>query len=235
MTPIAAIADRAKSRPAGGDDCSVAAEPGALARAWARAGAALYDPFLAFGERRGMRDRRAALLAGARGRVLEIGAGTGLNLPFYVAELDALVVSEPEEGMARRLESRRARERPDARVVRASADALPFADASFDVVVSTMVLCTVPDPEAAVAEVRRVLRPGGRLLYLEHVRGDVPLGRWQDRLARPWAAFAAGCRCDRPTHDLLDRTFALEHTLHAEWRGMPRLVRPLVIGAAIRR
>ena len=235
MIPIAAIADRAKSRPVGGDDRGVAAEPGALARAWARAGAAMYDPFLALGERRGMRDRRAALLAGARGRVLEIGAGTGLNLPFYPPQLDALVLSEPEEGMARRLESRRARDRPDARIVRASADALPFADASFDAVVSTMVLCTVPDPEAAVAEVRRVLRPGGRLLYLEHVRGDGPLGRWQDRLAGAWAAFAAGCRCDRPTHDLLDSTFALERTVRAEWRGMPRLVRPLVIGAAVRR
>ena len=131
----------------------IAAQPGALARAWARAGAAIYDPFLALGERRGMRDRRAALLAGARGRVLEIGAGTGLNLPFYPPELDALVLSEPQEGMARRLQSRRDRERPDARVVRASADALPFADASFDAVVSTLVLCTVPDPEAAVAEV----------------------------------------------------------------------------------
>jgi ubiquinone/menaquinone biosynthesis C-methylase UbiE len=137
--------------------------------------------------------------------------------------------------MARRLESRRARKRPDAQVVRASADALPFPDASFDAVVSTMVLCTVPDPVAAVAEVRRVLRPGGRLLYLEHVRGDGPLGRWQDLVAPAWAAFAAGCRCDRPTHDLLDRTFALERTARAEWRGMPRLVRPLVIGAAVRR
>ena len=235
MIPIAAIADRAESRPAGGDDRGAAAEPGALARAWARAGAAIYDPFLALGERRGMRDRRAALLAGARGRVLEIGAGTGLNLPFYPPQLDALVLSEPEEEMARRLESRRARQRPDACVVRASADALPFADASFDAVVSTMVLCTVPDPEAAVAEVRRVLRPGGRLLYLEHVRGDGSLGRWQDRVAPAWAAFAAGCRCDRPTHDLLDRTFALERTVRAEWRGMPRLVRPLVTGAAVRR
>ena len=231
----AAIADRAKSRPVGGDERGVAAQPGALARAWARAGAAMYDPFLALGERRGMRGRRAALLAGARGRVLEIGAGTGLNLPFYPPQLDALVLSEPDESMARRLESRRARERPDARVVRACADALPFADASFDAVVSTMVLCTVPNPEAAVAEVRRVLRPGGRLLYLEHVRSDGPLGRWQDRAARAWAAFAAGCRCDRQTHHLLDRTFALERTIRAEWRGMPRLVRPLVTGAAVRR
>jgi SAM-dependent methyltransferase len=224
MIPIATIDDRV-----------VAAQPGTFARTWARVGAAIYDPFLALGERRGMRDRRAALLAGARGRVLEIGAGTGLNLPFYAPGLDALVLSEPEEWMARRLENRGARERPDARIVRACADALPFPDASFDAVVSTMVLCTVPDPEAALAEVRRVLRPGGRLLYLEHVRGDGPLGRWQDRAAPAWAAFAAGCRCDRPTHELLDRTFALEPTVRAEWRGMPRLVRPLVLGAAVRR
>ena len=235
MILIAAIADRANSGPVSKDDRGVAAQPGAIARGWARAGAAIYDPFLALGERRGMRDRRAALLAGARGRVLEIGAGTGLNLPFYPPELDRLDLSEPEEEMARRLESRRDRERPDARVVRASADALPFADASFDAVVSTLVLCTVPDPDAAAAEVRRVLRPGGRLLYLEHVRGAGPLGRWQDHVAPAWAALAAGCRCNRPTHDLLDRTFALEPTVRAEWHGMPRLVRPLVIGAAVRR
>jgi hypothetical protein len=105
MILIAAIADWAKSSPVCKDDRGVAAQPGALARGWARAGAAIYDPFLALGERRGMRDRRAALLAGARGRVLEIGAGTGLNLPFYPPELDRLVLSEPEEEMARQLES----------------------------------------------------------------------------------------------------------------------------------
>lgn len=206
-----------------------------LGTAWRRLGAVVYDPFLALGERRGMRERRRALLARARGRVLEIGAGTGLNVPLYPPGLDALVLTEPEEGMARRLERRVARERPDARVVRAGAEALPVADASFDVVVSTMVLCTVPDPEAAVAEVRRVLRPGGALLFIEHVRADDgALARRQDRLAGPWAAFASGCRCDRRTLDLLARTLALAPPARDEWRGMPRIVRPLACGVALR-
>ena len=198
-----------------------------------RFSAAIYDPFLALGERRGMRERRAALLGRAQGRVLEIGAGTGLNVPFYPAGLDALVLTEPDPGMARRLERRVARERPEAQVVRAGAEELPFADGSFDAVVSTMVLCTVPDPEAAVGELQRVLAPGGALLYVEHLRADQPrLARWQDRLAAPWAAFAAGCRCDRRTLDLLDEVFHLDEPQRAEWRGMPRLVRPLAIGRA---
>ncbi len=203
--------------------------------AWRRLGAAVYDPFLALGERRGMRAHRRALLARARGRVLEIGAGTGLNVPFYAPGLDALVLTEPEEGMVRRLERRVARERPDARVVRAGAEALPVADASFDAVVSTLVLCTVPDPEAAVAEVRRVLRPGGALLFIEHVRADDPaLARRQDRLAGPWAVFAAGCRCERRTLDLLARALVLTPPAREEWRGMPGIVRPLARGVALR-
>jgi ubiquinone/menaquinone biosynthesis C-methylase UbiE len=206
-----------------------------LAAAWSHVGAAIYEPFLALGERRGMAERRRALLARAHGRVLEIGAGTGLNLPYYDAGLQRLVLTEPDPSMAGRLERRVQRNRLRAEVIRAGAEALPFADASFDVAISTMVLCTVPDPEAAVAELRRVLRPGGSLLYVEHVRADDDrLARWQDRLAASWAAVAAGCRCDRRTLELLDRSFALEPPTHHEWRGMPRLVRPLATGTAVR-
>jgi ubiquinone/menaquinone biosynthesis C-methylase UbiE len=206
-----------------------------LTVAWSHVGAAIYEPFLALGERQGMAEHRRALLARAHGRVLEIGAGTGLNLPYYKRGLDRLVLTEPDAGMARRLERRVERTRLPAEVVRAGAEALPFADASFDVAVSTMVLCTVPDPEAALAELRRVLRPSGCLLYVEHLRADDHrLARWQDRLAAPWAAFAAGCRCNRRTLELLDRSFALEPPTHHAWRGMPRLVRPLAAGAAVR-
>jgi SAM-dependent methyltransferase len=145
---------------------------------WARCGALLYDPFLALGERRGMADRRRALLAGAEGRVLELGAGTGLNVPHYPAAVRELVLSEPEPAMRAALERRVARAGHAAQVGPAPAEALPFADDSFDTVVSTMVLCTVHDLAAAIAETQRVLRPGGRLLFIEH---GSPAGRIASR------------------------------------------------------
>jgi SAM-dependent methyltransferase len=134
------------------------------------------------------------------------------------------------------LEHRVARSRRPARVLDAPAEALPFPDDAFDTVVSTMVLCTVGDVAAAIAETRRVLRPGGRLLFVEHVRAASPrLARWQDRLAGPWAAFAQGCRCNRPTDALLARELRLERVEHGRWRGMPALVHPLVVGEAVAR
>jgi ubiquinone/menaquinone biosynthesis C-methylase UbiE len=192
---------------------------------WARVGALLYDPFLALGERRGMAAHRRALLADVRGRVLEVGAGTGLNLPYYPEAVD-LVLTEPDPSMLRRLRRR-------APAVAAPAEALPFDDASFDAVVSTMVLCTVADPVAAVREMRRVLRPGGRLVFIEHQRAESPrLARWQDRLAAPWRAFAVGCRCNQSTLELLARELRVGEVQRASWRGMPALVRPLAIGEA---
>lgn len=197
-----------------------------------RFSALIYDPFLRLGERRGMRGRRADLLADARGRVLEIGAGTGLNLGHYPPGLDELVVTEPVAGMRERLAQRAEEVGIPVRVVAAGADDLPFADGIFDTVVSTMVLCTVPDPEAALAEIRRVLAPGGRLLFIEHVLADSPrLSRWQRRLARPWAAFADGCQCDRDTIANLRAAGLKPAKVRDEaWKGMPSIVAPLVVG-----
>lgn len=200
---------------------------------WSRWSARLYDPFLALGERRGMAGHRSRLLAGAEGRVLELGAGTGLNLQHYPAGVRELVLCEPDASMRAALKRRVARAGRPARVVEAPAEALPFGDGTFDTVVSTLVLCTVTDARAAVAEARRVLRPGGRLLFVEHVRAVSPrLAGWQDRLAGPWAAFAQGCRCNRPTEALLEREFRMGGVERASWRGMPALVHPLVIGHA---
>ncbi|HET8755645.1 MAG TPA: class I SAM-dependent methyltransferase [Solirubrobacteraceae bacterium] len=198
---------------------------------YARIFAAIYDASLHRGERAGMAERRRRLLATARGRVLEIGAGTGLNLPFYTDAVDELVLTEPEAPMARRLQKRA----DGAEIVPAAAEQLPFADASFDTVVSTLVLCTVEDPERALAEARRVLRPGGRLLFIEHVRGDGPLARRQDRFAGLWRRFAHGCHANRDTLTALDTNgFAVSDVETASWRKMPRIVRPLILGYAVK-
>jgi SAM-dependent methyltransferase len=198
-----------------------------------RLGAALYDRFLWFGEKRGMARLRRDLLAGARGAVLEIGAGTGLNLPHYPADLDRIVLAEPGERMGGHIDLGRAAAGVPTDLVRAPAEYLPFADASFDTVVSTLVLCTVADPRRAVAEVARVLRPGGRLLFLEHVRADPGLRRTlQRRSARPWSGFADGCRCDRETLATIETRMRIESVEQGAWRGMPGIVKPLVWGSA---
>jgi SAM-dependent methyltransferase len=196
--------------------------------------ALLYDPFLWAAERAGMADRRKALVAGARGAVLELGAGTGLNLAHYPEGVDRLVLTEPEKNMADRLEHRVMHFGRDAEVVRAPAEALPFEDDTFDTVVGTLVLCTVGDPERALQEVRRVLRPGGAFLFLEHVRSDdARLARWQDRLHGPWRAFADGCNCNRRTVELVQAAgFTVSALERATWRRMPPLVHPLASGRA---
>jgi ubiquinone/menaquinone biosynthesis C-methylase UbiE len=202
---------------------------------WERVSARVYDPFLWLGERLGMARHRRDLLAHAEGRVLEIGAGTGLNLRHYRDSIESLVLTEPVESMARALERRVERLGRPARVQRAPAEALPFADDSFDTVVSTLVLCTVADQALAVSEIARVLRPGGRLLFVEHLRSETELwGRWQDRLERPWAGFAGGCRCNRRTLELIARSpLRVEQSARATWHGMPVVVRPLTVGRAV--
>ncbi len=180
---------------------------------------------------------RKDLLEEATGRTVELGSGTGLNLRHYPDGLDELILTEPEAPMRSRLERHVRRAGRRASVVDAGAESLPFADESVDTVVSTLVLCTVDSPKLALLEVERVLRPGGRLLFLEHVRSDSPrLARWQDRLAGPWQRFAEGCRCNRPTVELIQASgLQLEDVQENSWRGMPRIVRPLVTGAAIKR
>lgn len=201
---------------------------------WARAIAGIYDPFLWLGERAGVHSHRGELLAQARGRVLEIGAGTGLNLAHYPATVEELVLTEPEEPMARRLEARLRATDAGWKVLRAAAEAIPAADNSVDTVVSTMVLCTVDDPHRAADEIRRVLRPGGALLFIEHVRSERRLlGRLQDMFKEPWRRFARNCHCNRRTLELLrERGFRFEQLQTAAWKRMPFVVRPLVIGHA---
>jgi ubiquinone/menaquinone biosynthesis C-methylase UbiE len=201
--------------------------------------ARLYDRMTAGIERGGLADMRAELLATASGRVLELGAGTGLNLAHYTKAVTELVLCEPDPHMARRLRDRLARDgtgAANASVIEAPAEDLPFDDGNFDVVVATLVLCTVEDPDRAVAEARRVLVEGGRLLFIEHIRSSSRrLAWWQDRLERPWGFVAGGCHPNRATDQLL-----AGGGLWIDWLERTRLprtapiIRPLIRGVARR-
>jgi ubiquinone/menaquinone biosynthesis C-methylase UbiE len=198
---------------------------------WQGTFARVYDASLWPGEHAGMREQRRAVLGEARGRVLEIGAGTGLNVEHYPEDLSELILAEPDPAMHRRLTGR-----ADGRatVIAAPAEDLPVEDASVDTVVSTFVLCTVGEPEAALREIRRVLRPGGQLLLIEHVRSDGRVLGWLQRaLRRPWSSFARGCRCDQATPELLRACGFRTELRPAKWRAMPPVVRPIVVGRAL--
>lgn len=199
--------------------------------------AAIYDRIMASTEEAGLAEMRAELLGSAQGRTLELGAGTGVNLPHYPPSVSELVATEPDPHMARRLRARAEAEQegPAAvEVVETPAESLPFDDDSFDTVVSTLCLCTVRDQQAVLDEVSRVLRAQGRFLYLEHVRGEDPrLARWQDRLERPWGWLAAGCHPNRATA----RAIEAAGLVSQESRGgkipkAPPIVRPLIRGEA---
>ena len=200
--------------------------------------AAVYDRMLAGTEEAGLADRRPELLSSARGRVLEIGAGTGLNLDHYPQRVTELVLTEPEEPMAQRLERKLAAGGGARRteVVRAPAESLPFPDDSFDTAVCTLVLCTVRDPERALAELDRVLAPGGRLLFLEHVRSDDPrIAKWQDRIAPLWRKCGHGCNLNRKTPEMIRSQFENVEVEEGEMPKAPPIVRPLRTGSAAAR
>ena len=161
-------------------------------------------PVLMEGSLRGMAAHRRELLAQATGHVLEIGVGTGLNLPWYPPTVSDLTLLTPEAALDRRAARRLAKPGLPYRVLHASAEAIPLPAASIDTVVATFVLCTIPDAAAAAREMARVLRPNGQLLVLEHVRSPRPaVARWQRRLDPLWCRLAAGCHVDRPTAAVL--------------------------------
>src|SRR4051794_38736112 len=197
---------------------------------WEKVFAAGYDRFMAGTEKAGLRDMRRELLAEARGRTLEIGAGTGANVELYPDAVTELVLAEPAEPMARRLEGKD----PQATVVHAPAEALPFEDDSFDTVVSTLVLCTVEDPERTVAEIGRVLRPDGQLLFLEHILD--PSGRWQKwqhRITPLQKRVACGCHPDRPTPDTIAAGgFTMARLEHPSMPKAPPFLKPMGVGVA---
>ena len=192
-----------------------------------------YDRQLARVERSGLREIRRRLVETASGRVLEIGTGTGANLDHYGPAVESLTLTEPERPMLRRLEPRVRERAPHATVLRAPAEDLPFEDDSFDTAVSTLVLCGVADQPRALRELRRVLRPGGRLIFVEHVRSDDPkLARMQDRM-NGLNRFVVCCECNRPTLDSMKAAgFRIDELEHTGLQKVPPFVRPLIVGTA---
>ncbi|MEJ7731903.1 MAG: class I SAM-dependent methyltransferase [Polyangiaceae bacterium] len=200
--------------------------------------AALYD-----GVMRPMEDAcghawRGELLSDLRGAVLEVGAGTGRNLDHYPRELDRLVLLEPDPHMARRLRKRLGQSpfAGRAEVLEADLDHAALAPASFDVVVATLVLCSVPDVPAALASMRRLLKPGGELRFLEHVASDDPSRlAWQRRLEPLWKRVAGGCHLCRHTEASIEAGgFRLERVERASARRALPIVRATVRGVARR-
>jgi ubiquinone/menaquinone biosynthesis C-methylase UbiE len=197
--------------------------------------AAGYEHWTRAAEQGGLRDHRARMLDGLRGHVVEIGPGPGLNFPFYPDGVTELTLAEPEDPMADKLEERFAESGRHGRVLRAPAEDLPLGDGVADHVVATFVLCTVDDPEQALREIRRVLKPGGSFVFMEHVRArDGSLATWQDRMEPLWRRFGHGCRCNRPTPETIDAFPGLDLG-EVRRDSMPRavpLIRPLAIGTA---
>jgi ubiquinone/menaquinone biosynthesis C-methylase UbiE len=179
---------------------------------------------------------RRELLSTAAGRTLDVGAGTGANLELFGPEVGELILCEPDPHMIRQLRPKLAESAVEAEIVAAPAERLPFEDASCDTVVFTLVLCTVSDPRAALDEAARVLRDGGRMLFLEHVRSAEPrLAGWQDRLEGPWRFFADGCHCNRDTVAAIEASpLDLESVQQGALPKAPPIVRPMVSGAASR-
>ena len=192
-----------------------------------------YDRQMGRVDRAGLAVHRKELLTGATGRVLEIGSGPGINLPYYGSGVTSLTLTEPEPPMFRRLEKRAASHAAGTTALRAPAEDLPFEDDSFDVAVSTLVLCGVSDQPRALRELHRVLRPGGELLFIEHVRSDdTRLARRQDRM-NGFNRFLVGCECNRSTLESIRAAgFDVERLDHSELPKAPPFARPLIIGTA---
>lgn len=206
--------------------------------------AAIYDPFMKKSEASCLQEWRSELLGGlgpARA-VLEVGAGTGANLAHYPSTIDRLVLTDPDPHMLDRLRRRLRVLPPEAlppsrEVLVAEVDHLPFEDAAFDAVVSTLVLCSVPDQGQALREMHRVLKPGGVMVFLEHVAAQEGSSRlrWQQRVEPFWKRVSGNCHLTRVTREAIERAgFIVDEIIEESMRKALPIVRPTIRGRAHR-
>lgn len=180
-----------------------------------------YDLIMATGEKFVRGDLRAELLSHAHGRTLEIGVGTGLNFPHFPSDVQYSGI-EPDESM--RNVAQKKEKFFHVHVEDGDAQSLQFPDASFDTVAATLVFCSIPDPNLALREVYRVLKPGGRFLLLEHVRKNTPITGWlQDHLTPMWKHIAGGCHLNRdPEAEILRLGFTIVQK-KVLWNGLGKM------------
>jgi ubiquinone/menaquinone biosynthesis C-methylase UbiE len=201
--------------------------------------AAIYDRFMRGSEEACLARWRAELLRGLEGEVLEVGAGTGASLPHYPRGVSRLILTEPDRHMRTRLEAmvRSGNHRPTT-ILDTSLPGLPLEDGSCDAAVSLLVLCSVPDLDEALADLHRVLRPGGRLAFLEHVaaEGKPHRYKWQRRVEPIWKRVADGCHLTRRTEEAIRHAgFDLEEIQRESMRKAHPLVRTSIRGIARKR
>jgi ubiquinone/menaquinone biosynthesis C-methylase UbiE len=198
--------------------------------------AMLYDRFMRSAEEGCLTEWRHELLGSLHGDVLEIGAGTGRSLIAYPVTLTSLTLVEPDRHMRSQLDAKMHAHGAPADVVDGEAESLPFPDASFDAVVSSLVLCSVHQQDTVLREVRRVLRPGGRFVFIEHVAATDRPDRlkWQRRLEPGWRRMAGNCHLTRDTETAIRSAgFELGECERASMRGALPIIRPTIRGFAV--
>lgn len=200
--------------------------------------AKIYDRSMRKAEERCLREWREGLLGDLSGDVLEIGCGTGVNLDYYPDTIKQLTVLEPDVNMRKKIREKISTKKYNPiEILGASAEAIPVKEASYDVVVSTLVLCSVEHPDKALSEIHRVLRPNGKLIFIEHVAASNNPKRlkWQHRLEPLWKKIACGCHLTRNTEETIIKAgFKVDKITHQSIRGVPPIVRPSIKGIAIR-
>lgn len=198
----------------------------------------IYDKNLKDAEERCLREWRASLLLHSSQVVLEIGCGTGLNLEHYPLHIEKLILAEPDKHMRQRLhEKLNGVATYPVEVLDCAAETLALPDASCDVVVSTLVLCTVKNQEKALAEIYRVLKPQGRFLFIEHIAAENNPKRlsWQKKLEPLWKYLTCGCHITRRTEAAIKQAgFSFTEISQQSMRGVPPIVRPSIRGIAVK-